>query len=201
MPYHLWLAPRTGTSTRTLQPATLGGKTFYSPPPTLPPWHEFCSSFIPSSFLPVFFFMCCSMFSSNDLLQCVPFIFLPLQGLRFDSILSPSLLSTLPLCMLILFAFSFSGKGFSLSLVAHGRHFTPLYNYLSALLICLEWSWLCSKRACGFPHFWLFAVVLAHSESPSVWEEPEQFSHSVFSPPLPFSLAFSRFSIVAHAVF
>lgn len=71
----------------------------------------------------------------------------------------------------------------SLSLVAHGRHFTL---QLSALLICFEWSWPCSKRACGFPHLWLFAVVSALSESPSVQEEPEQFSHSVFSPPLLF---------------
>lgn len=61
-----------------------------------------------------------------------------------------------------------------------------LRNYLSTLLICFEWSWPCSKRACGFPHLWLFAVVSALSESPSVQEEPEQFSHSIFSPPLLF---------------
>lgn len=86
--------------------------------------------------------------------------------------------------MLILFAcFLEKAPVGSLSLVAHGRHFTL---QLSALLICFEWSWLCSKRACGFPHLWLFAVVSALSESPSVQEEPEQFSHSIFSPPLLF---------------
>lgn len=86
--------------------------------------------------------------------------------------------------MLILFAcFLEKAPVGSLSLVAHGRHFTL---QLSALLICFEWSWPCSKRACGFPHLWLFAVVSALSESPSVQEEPEQFSHSVFSPPLHF---------------
>ena len=52
-----------------------------------------------------------------------------------------------------------------------------LCNYLSLLLICCEWSWPRSKCACGFPHLWLFAVVSALAESPSVQEEPEQFSH------------------------
>lgn len=61
-----------------------------------------------------------------------------------------------------------------------------LCNYLSALLISFEWSWPCSKRACGFPHRWLFAVVSALSEFPSVQEEPEQFSRSLFSPPFLF---------------
>lgn len=56
-----------------------------------------------------------------------------------------------------------------------------LCNYLSALLICFEWSWPCSERACGFPHLWLFAVVSALSESPSVQEETEQFPHCFFS--------------------
>lgn len=91
--------------------AFLGGKTF-THPHTVIFWHKFCWSLIPCSFLlfppsPFFFSVIQQMISlsvdrSSSWLSRV---------LRSNSALFLSLLSELWLCMPILFAFFFSGKG------------------------------------------------------------------------------------------
>lgn len=105
--------------------------------------------------------------------------------------------------MLILFAFFFSsGKGPSGNLKSCGTR----QAFHSAIIYqrCLSASSGAGRAQNMLVAFLSFGSLLwfrPFLNPPSVREEPEQLSHSVFSPPLLFSLAFSRFSLVAHAVF
>lgn len=174
-PYYCWSSITFGFhqiqqwSPSSSSSVSLGGKAF-THPHTYIFWHKFCWSLIPCSFL---LFPPSPSFLSVIQMISVSVDWSPSwlsRVLRSNSVLffpcSVSYSYACPSCLHFLFYFIFFlGKApvGSLSLVAHGRHFTLQLSIGAANLLRVELAvlrtclWLSSSLAlcCGFGSFWI----------------------------------------------